>query len=168
MGSCQPMGGELLFPEPWMNQDDVCPQPSQGGKGCGGKEVCIPKGSGDYTGPACIRKAGNDVCPADFPNLVEAATGEMDGRTCNACQCAVDGVTCSGGEYTIYDMDNCAGGTSTVNSMNCVNVSQYLDGDTGAIELTTAAQPAGGACEESGGEPMGSVTPVGDVTFCCK
>lgn len=167
MGSCQPSGGDLMFPEPWMNQDDVCGQPIAGA-GCGNKQVCVPKGGGDYNGPVCIRKMGMDVCPPDYQNLVEVATGGTDDRTCNACQCAVSGVTCSGGEYTIYDQDNCAGANVTVNSMNCVDVTQHLDGNSGAIDTTMMPTAAGGTCAESGGEPMGSVTPDATVTFCCK
>jgi hypothetical protein len=169
MGSCPPSGGELIFSEPWMNQDDVCGQPIQGGKGCGGKKACVPRGSGDYSGPVCIRKAGNDDCPAAYPNEVDVATGEMDDRACNACQCAASDVTCSDGAYTVYNSDGCAAGDmNVVDSMNCVNVSSQLDKGTGSMKLTTPPQAEGGSCTESGGEPTGSVTPQGETTFCCE
>jgi hypothetical protein len=169
-GSCEPSGGALMFPEPWMNQDDVC-GPIKSGTGCGNKKACVPKGTGDYAGPVCIRKAGPGTCPAAYPNEVLAATGEVDDRACNACQCEVSGVTCSDGIYTVYNSNGCdpnTSSTSEVDSMSCVDVSDELDNGTGSIELTTAPQAEGGSCAESGGEPMGSVTPQGETTFCCQ
>jgi hypothetical protein len=168
MGACQPSGGELMFSEPWMNRDDVCGQAIGGGKGCGNKKACVPKGDGDYNGPICVRKTGMNMCPQLFPNAVEVATGGTDDRACAACQCAVSGVTCSGGAYTVYDQDACGGVTATVNSMNCVDVMQLLDGNSGSIEATELPQAAGGTCAQSGGEPTGSVTPDDTVTYCCK
>jgi hypothetical protein len=166
-GSCQPAGGDLMILEPWMYQDDVCGKPIVG-KGCGNKQVCVPKGDGDYNGPVCIRKTGTDMCPPNFPDPVTVATGGTDDRACNACQCAVNGVTCSGGTYTVYDQDACGGGNVTVSSMNCVEVTQQLDGNSGSIKATALPQAAGGACTESGGEPTGSVTPDEVVRFCCQ
>lgn len=166
-GSCPPSGGALMFPEPWANQDDVCGQPIGGGSGCAGGQVCVPSGAGDYSGPVCIRKMGQHACPAGFPTKIEAATGENDDRACNACQCGVSGVTCTGGGYTVHDQDNCGGSNVAVNAMACVVVTNQLDGDTGAISGTTPA-PANGTCAPSGGEASGSVMPQGVVTFCCK
>jgi hypothetical protein len=166
-GACPASGGALLNPEPWANQDDVCGQPLPGGGGCAGSEVCVPKGGGDYNGPICIRKMGQDACPAGFQTAVEAATGAIDDRSCNACQCDVSGVTCAGGSYTVSDTDNCASPSVMINSMNCVNVTTEFDNNTGSIKASPPT-PAGGSCTASGGEPSGGVNPQGIVTFCCQ
>jgi hypothetical protein len=166
-GACPPGGGALLASDLWMNQDDVCGLPLAGG-GCSSDQACVPKGSGDYSGPACIRKIGQDACPNTYPNLIEAATSAMDDRMCNACDCAVSGVICAGGGYTVYDQDGCMGAsTANVNSMNCVDVTAQLDNSTGSINAVVP-QPINGSCSPSGGQPSGSVTPQGVVTYCCN
>lgn len=170
-GTCPPTGGMLMNPDPWENQDDVCGQPIPGGGGCNGKDVCIPKGTGDYNGPVCIRKMGDDQCPGDFPNRIEAATEIADDRDCNACTCeAATGTTCMGGGYTIFEEDGCNDNDPkvTINNMMCTSVTQLLDNTTGSIEANPP-QPMGGSCMADGGEPTGSATPMGEmVTFCCK
>jgi hypothetical protein len=166
-GSCPVGGGAQLNPDPWVNRDDVCGVGAQIGGGCGGSQVCIPRGGGDYMGPVCIRKMDQDTCPPSYPTPIEAATGEMDGRMCEGCDCAVSGVTCTGGSYTVYNQDNCTDEPTPINSMNCVNVSNQLDSNTGSIKANTPT-PAGGMCTPSGGAATGTVMPTGVVTFCCK
>ena len=94
--------------------------------------------------------------------------GGTDDRACNACTCVVSGTTCIGGGYTIYEYDNCQGGnTMNLTSVNCVDVSDQLDDSTGAIKANSV-QATGGTCSPAGGEPTGTVTKTGVVTYCCE
>lgn len=169
-GMCPGSGGAVMGAEPWMNQEDVCGAMTTGGEGCGNQMACVPKGGGAYTGPVCIRQNGGAPCPAAFPNTIAAAMGEMDNRGCTACQCgAPTNVTCTGGSYTIYDIDACMGNMNQViDSMVCADVTTLLDNNTGSFLLTTAPQATGGMCAPSGGQPTGGVVPQGPVTICCK
>jgi hypothetical protein len=168
MGACPPSGGLLNASPLWANQDDVCGGVAPVGGGCAGTDVCVARGAGDYTGPACIRSAGSKTCPAEWSEEIEVAAGGSDGRSCSACQCGVSGAACSGGSYELYDTDQCDGVESIeMTSSSCVNISSLFDFGTGSV-LPTSPQAVGGSCSPSGGAPTGSVTPQEVITFCCQ
>jgi hypothetical protein len=169
-GACPPSGGAVMMTELFENQNDFCGGTMTGGGGCNNpQQVCVPRGSGDYNGPVCIRKEGSAMCPPQWGNTpIEMAETGDDNRTCSDCACDVSGVTCTMGSYTLYDFDDCDGNTTiTVNSMNCVNATQILDSDTGSVKPTLPVAQ-NGTCQATGGEPMGSVELDSPITVCCK
>jgi hypothetical protein len=167
-GSCATSGGALTATDPWETRVAVCEIAGPFGGGCAGG-VCAPVGNGDYDGPACIARAGEEPCPAGWPAQTIVYADFTDDRQCGACACgAPSGTTCSGGSYTIYDFDGCAGGnTVVVDSASCVNVSDQWEMSTGSAELTPPVA-AGGTCQASAGAPTGAVTGLGPRTICCQ
>ena len=167
-GTCATSGGALLATDPWETRVAVCELGGPFGGGCA-DGVCAPVGSGDYDGPACITRPGEEPCPAGWPAQTIVYADFTDDRQCGACACgAASGSTCIGGSYTIYDFDGCAGGnTEVVDSTTCVDVSDQWEMSTGSA-VGTPAIAAGGACQASGGAPTGAVTGLGPRTICCQ
>ncbi|MEJ7730688.1 MAG: hypothetical protein WKG00_15905, partial [Polyangiaceae bacterium] len=167
-GSCATSGGALVTTDPWQTRVAVCELAGPFGGGCA-DGVCAPVGSGNYDGPACIGRPGEEPCPAGWPTQTIVYGDFIDDRQCGTCACgAASGSTCSGGSYTIFDLDGCAGpNTVVVDSTTCVDISDQWEMFSGSAEGTPAVA-AGGSCQSSGGAPTGQVTGLGPRTLCCQ
>lgn len=167
-GTCAPDGGELGVTAPWLTRVAACEVAAPFGGGCAGG-VCAAAGSGDYDGPACIGRSGEEPCPAGWPTQTIVYADAVDDRQCAACVCgAATPSTCTGGSYTIYDLDGCNdANTIVVDSTACVNVSDQWELMTGSA-LATPPVAAGGSCAASGGAATGEVVGMMPRTFCCQ
>lgn len=165
-GSCPPSGGTPTnSPALFQGVVDVCGN-SRAGGGCGSGQACVARATGVYTGYLCIRKAGNDSCPAGWGTQpIAGYTGGTDQRNCTACQCTPP-ASCSPGVYTFYDADGCGGSTIDVGG-SCTNVTSLMDHGTWGAMLS-AAPAISGSCTPSGGQPTGGVVGQNPVTFCCQ
>jgi len=148
---------------------DVCGAPLVGGGGCGADSLCVPKAVAPYDSAACIRKFGVDVCPTGWNDEHQVYSGADDVRSCSACSCAPDdgSVTCSGTVYTAYDTNQCSGGSATVTSNQCTNLSGLADLYSWSMRLTSTPTASGGTCSASGGDSQGAIITTGPATFCC-
>ncbi len=159
--SCQASGGGATVPPLWSDEHHVCQLPNPGG-GCGSGSVCIAK-------QGCVRQTGPQTCPSGWTQAVHTYQSAVDTRDCSNCTCASVSF-CTGAKFTVYDDDNCAGGTNPnldVAGSNCVSVQNLLDEWTGSYRAF--AGTLGGSCQPmGGGQPTGSVTPSGAVTLCCR
>jgi hypothetical protein len=166
-GSCQATSTKQEK-DPFGGITDVCGAPLAGGGGCG-SGVCVPKTAAPYDSGACIRKSGIVACPTGWSDEHDLFEDGDDQRTCTECSCAPDvaSISCEGTVYTGYDYNNCTGGTRTVSSTSCQNISAVADLQTWSLRLTTKPTPSGGQCTVVGGTPAGSVVTTGDATYCC-
>jgi hypothetical protein len=164
-GSCPPSGVSFPNTAPWATQVDVCLEPAAGA-GCDRGLVCVPAAGPDY-GEACVLKSGDDACPASHPNESALHDGVLDDRGCNACTCTVQGASCTGGHYVVFNSDGCSPDPNNAAvSGPCLAVTGILDDGTGSVQAH-AGTPANGACAAGGGTPFGSVVPTGPATLCC-
>ncbi len=159
-GTCTPSVATLLPSITWSDQIQSC-SPSVAPTSCGsGGDKCLPA----TTGPnfnVCISQSGDVACPAG-PYGVRTlgyAGAPTDTRGCGSCSCgAPSGISC-GGSWVNYGVNTCSGG-GTPNGLNdCVA--------TNGVSSEYIPNPSGGWCTPSNGDPTGSVTPTGPVTFCC-
>ena len=117
--------------------------------------------------------AGTPGCPDAWPTPYTQPhvfyDGVADGRGCSACACGVaEGGACSA-EIWIYGDGACATVASyavTVGSgaPACVDT---LPGAALGSKSASAPVYVAGACQPSGGAPVGSAEPSGPTTFCC-
>jgi hypothetical protein len=167
-GSCQPSVSDFQNKETWGGKIAACA--TTAGGGCGQGSACVPK-SPTPTQSLCIRKDGEEACPAGFAATTVGYKGGTDTRGCEPCSCESN-ATCTGGTYAFLDNDNCqppgTGNSQNVNIDNatCRNVSNQLDFGSWSVQANPPMP--GGSCAPSGGQPTGAVMPDGAVTFCCK
>lgn len=124
----------------------------------------------------CVSKHGayddyTMACPPEYPNMYHFSLDYDDSRGCAPCKCgAPEGSTCSS-LISVYADNQCSMteqlGSITVSSAApmCLNL------PPGAPLGSKAASPPlykPGTCEPSGGDPTGTVTPFGPMTFCCQ
>ena len=119
----------------------------------------------------CAFHSGDVPC-VDFGSYQErhvVYAGYDDTRSCSACTCGPPaGGRCST-ELSIYADDACASVPSYAVTIDSSQPYCY-DLVAGAALGSKSATPptySPGACQPSGGEPMGAATPVGASTFCC-
>ncbi|MCB9588489.1 MAG: hypothetical protein H6718_23980 [Polyangiaceae bacterium] len=165
-GSCQPQGGAQVDTNLFQGMVDICGDATPPGGGCGAQQSCVPRAAADYAGYICVSKAGEQDCPSGWNLRRVASANGSDARTCSACSCAPN-TTCSPGTYKVYDLNDCGGDDSTVNSSSCKNLDGPMDFGFWSMRRSSLATP-GGACTPSGGMPGGQVTLTGTQTFCCR
>ena len=153
---------------------DACPFYFGSTNGCTDGDVCAEPGGGDYDGALCVQKPGDIAeCPADFPTRLLVFKGATEGRSCSDCGCAPDiaSITCAGGSYKVWDDNGCNGcaicaAETYVDSTNCKDLTDWADNSR--ISIRAQTPPAlGGACNPTGGTPVGAVLTDSPVTFCC-
>jgi hypothetical protein len=159
--SCPASGGAATIGDMWNNEHHACQLPSAGG-GCNANEVCVPKQS-------CVRQAAALACPLDWSKALATFSSATDTRDCSMCTCDETPVSCSGGEFVVSDDNACMGGTNpdvTISGNSCVSLQNLLDQSSGSYRAVAGTLM--GNCTPQGGQPTGSVTPSGPVTFCCR
>lgn len=109
------------------------------------------------------------ACPATWPNALAAFDGGTDSRGCSACSCDGSAVSCSQGNFTIYD-DNVCGtggvGSLDITGTSCVNTRDYIDYDSASYRAVAGSLT--GTCAAQDGQPVGSIAMTGEQTFCCR
>jgi len=168
IGACPASGGTVMqTPPPWKRQRDVC-RIGQTGGGCAMGDVCAPRPPEDFEPEVCAVREGDQMCPAGWQKTEIGFSDEDDQRGCLPCQCSSPvGLSCTSGDITIYDDDNCAGDSSTV-AESCVDTSSLIDYTSGSYELNSGVVSGQGSCTASGGEPTGEVVGLLPFTICCR
>lgn len=134
-------------------------------------EICAPVVPPPPPGFAvCIVTSGDRTCPDEFSDRHVFYDHFDDSRMCSACACSTPtGGKCSGAISVFKDAD-CS---SLINSDTITSTAPTFCfslppgtalGSKSAGPLTHTP----GACDASGGEPMGSAEPVEPFTFCCR
>ncbi len=178
-GTCAPSGGQLESTDLWGRWLYACGAPGTTGAGCVAGQSCAAPGTGPYSGTVCIRKSGEQDCPAGWSTKLTGYVDGTDTRGCTPCACKPDptSIACSTGQYTFYDNGDCSScqwwqafcvGSKNVNSTSCVDVTAIASGSDWGAKPTAAPAPTDGACAPSGGTPTGSVKTSGAVTYCCR
>lgn len=167
-GTCQPSGGEPTGGEPSWNQNVKSCRVDAGLGGCEPTKTCVIKPNAPFEERICIGKAGDQTCPSGYTLRNEAFADFDDTRDCSECSCgASTGGSC---KITIQLASDAGSGCTmplaTVETGQCTDLvgNPRISGRTAAI----TTPPSGGSCAVTGGGvPSGSVTPVGQTTFCC-
>jgi hypothetical protein len=165
-GSCTASVVDFPNKDTWSGWIQACTT-KQTGSGCGAGAVCVRKPDSDSS---CIGQPGQHVCPAGWSDRTDAYESATDTRGCTQCTCTA-APTCTGGLYRFYDADSCTNqGTDPavdITGTSCQDVSHLLDQSSWSIRYLVPPI-AGGTCMKGGGMPTGSITPTGEITFCCK
>ena len=168
-GTCMASTSDFPNKSPFQARLDACGTDKKGG-GCGGTQVCVPKGPGAPGERLCVRQQGMNACPpGPWGKPITAYDSANDTRACGACACGAGKAACTDGSYTFYDVDQCMMGGDNpipVNSNACTNVSSLLDG--GTYSVNGQLPQLMGSCAATGGAPGGSVQPQNAVTYCCQ
>jgi hypothetical protein len=136
------------------------------GKACPGGQVCMPKAAAPYQPGVCIKLEGENTCPALFPKQHVFYKSFKDERSCDACTCGDDtGASCT---LTMQFFGNtgCTGAPlAEVPSASCLDI---MGNPTVSGRKAVGMTINQGSCTPSGGQVLGTVTPEGPTTFCCK
>lgn len=106
----------------------------------------------------CIHRAGEQSCPAQYPDKTVVARDYTDDRTCSPCS-ATPAATCAASvfTYSTFTAGSCGGSGSQVNVGDCTLNAAGL----GMANATAVA------CKVDGGVATGGIAPVDVTTFCC-
>lgn len=137
----------------------TCSVGGTNGKGCESAGTCVANTGLANAEHTCIKKPGHEVCPGDWPLALYAFESFVDDRTgCTPCSCSAK---CEGGTFTVYSDANCTTGAQPVDMVGqCISTGGVFGGG-----VKMAAPTA--TCTTTGGQMMGSVTPMNETTFCC-
>ncbi|MCL4751557.1 MAG: hypothetical protein KJ015_15395 [Myxococcales bacterium] len=170
-GACNPLPTQNVVPPlVWNERARACGGAQLGG-GCGAG-VCAPVPEAPY-GALCVAKAGDDACPAGYPQKLSYYQGANDTRGCTPCNCgSPQGAACPGG-VELWTNSQCSADPVSITQVGaCASLppdptpppppyqtsrSMFYDGQP----------PFGGSCSASGGLVSGSATPTSPVTICC-
>jgi hypothetical protein len=136
--------------------------------GCMGGEVCVATTSARSQ---CVVQSGSSLaCPATYTVSHDVGGSVVDSRACGGpCECgAPTGTTCTEMTWTFYGMQNCKGGSGTINlDGNCDTTGVLGTGQTLSYQYT--ATPAGATCGTATSTPSagGSVSLMDPETLCC-
>jgi hypothetical protein len=171
-GTCASSGGTpSVQAAGWQNLARACGDPITTGVGCNVNQVCLPKPAAPFEGGICIRQDGEaPVCPpGGFANKHVFHTGFTDTRGCAGCSCSgAAGGSC---EITVQVHSNAECTSQIANlvagaSGACANLTQS-NPEVHGRKATVTKPPTGSTCTPAGGQPTGTATPTGAVTFCC-
>ncbi|AKT39108.1 uncharacterized protein CMC5_032550 [Chondromyces crocatus] len=174
-GTCA-VGTEAQLVEalPWRHTVRTCTSSLPTGLGCAQPgHVCAARPPVVDGTPAiddtttCILKEGADACDTGWTHIdLQLYDGGEDGRSCTACGCNLDAITCTGGNVQAYDNNNCSGDNRSVSTPTCTNITDLRDWDTLGFRSEVGTLTGNVAC--TGGEGQGAVAPEGPTKLCCQ
>lgn len=112
----------------------------------------------------CVYAEGELACPeGDFGSRSVIYLDYVDDRDCGVCGC--EGSYSCGGAVAVYTSDaGCNGPAFPANIGSCSDdASMVSAAEVGVLDISSTT-----ACEVSGGEEIGEVTPTIPVTVCCR
>jgi len=135
--------------------------------------TCLPTAEPPPPGfRQCIMYNRDDdpQCPAEYPDKFVFYGDLTDTRDCTACECSQTEPSECVASLSIYEQPSCMGwilstmvGSAAAGCHDMASPSVQL----GSMEATWLTnQP--GACEASGGVPVGEAKPLDPRTFCCQ
>lgn len=165
-GMCLSQPPKQTHIDPWLTEVHVCAAPLLANAACPSGE-CVSGGNAGYTGAPCVQKAGDQLCPGDWPAKTLAYAAANDQRACNACGCAMPMTTCGINPlFTIFDGDGCAASSTTFGFGECADVSFYVSDGKFSLKPPAIVPDTTYVC--GGGNPAGKVIPSDPTTICCK
>lgn len=148
---------------PWKDVAQVCPAygASTGG-GCMTNQFCVPRAKVPFESYICVNTAGDLSCNGEYGRKLITYDSAQDSRGCTGCGCDAE-AQCSGYSATLDSGATCNdGGGPSIGFDTCAPVTM----DTRTVKLGTLTWQVTKKVL-SGGDPMGSVTPTNQRTFCC-
>lgn len=156
---CQQMKTTELPEVPWDASIRSCKLPDDP-LPCGDDGVCMPDAPAGFEAGACIYAEGDLPCPAGpYATKHGYYSGVEDARSCSNCTCGQGTTTCTA-TMQVFDGANCGGNQVADAPANvCTPATGASVGlnFTGESSCPVATAP----------EPMGTVAPMGEFTFCC-
>lgn len=137
---------------------------TKAGRGCPGSQVCLPRPSGAFA--LCATKAGQNACPAGYPQARRAGASATDTRTCSGCAC---GAAPCAGEVKLYDSTGCSGAPSlTLTSTPAPGTCAARTNAAFTARGYTTTITGGGCSVTTPPTAGGSLTFTAEQTICCK
>lgn len=159
-GVCQPLVEEQIPPPGWNAAIRTC-ELVETPMACMDGGVCLPTPPEGFESTWCLSRIGDESCPAGpYTEKQLFHTGVEDDRDCSNCTCGTSAQDCTAAVLEVFSEPDCGGEPSgTVEGTQCTAV---------VGESFTRSQPNAETCAVvASPEPEGSITPVGEVTFCC-
>ncbi len=164
-GGCDPTTETMLPPITVETQIDVC-LPGPGGEACEGG-VCLPEVNAEAR--HCVWAPGELPCPhgTGFSEKLLGYGGYDDMRGCLDCSCSSPEESCRA-SAELYSSADCAAGTQSgvvawEGRGSCVPAIEEVS----SARLVFDPDPQA-TCDPSEPEPVGSVVPREQMTFCCS
>jgi hypothetical protein len=132
------------------------------------EEICAPAVEPGFA--QCLVRDGDRECPGPHYTVKHLFYGGLaDTRECTPCACgAPSGSTCTAFVSAFKDgacSSPVVAGTVDATDPVCLDVAP--SGQALGSKLATAPVYAPGACQVSGGEPVGAALPADPSTYCC-
>lgn len=172
-GSCAPVEPPvpLNHTSSWSSLARACTF-DPGGECAAQGEVCSPWSSPPEGFRLCVAHPGDVDCPGvgGYVDRHVAYEGIDDTRGCTPCACGAPAGSGCSALISVFEDGACSApdlvvaATVTAAGSSCFDVP--LGSTLGSKSASVVAYTPG-ACEPSGGEPMGSAEPALPVTFCC-
>ncbi|AKT39107.1 hypothetical protein [Chondromyces crocatus] len=167
-------GAQLVDARPWRHTVRTCTSSLPTGLGCAQPDhVCAARPPVVDGTPAiddtttCILKEGTDACEPGWTTIdLQLYVSGEDGRSCAACGCNLDAITCTGGNVQAYDNLDCTGDNRSVSSSGCTNITDLRDWDSLGFRGTPGTLSGNVTC--TGGEGQGAVVTEGPTKLCCR
>jgi hypothetical protein len=182
MWNAAPPGGGACFPITtgtvsvpsvvWAERARSCGGLTDIGDGCGGG-LCVPRPQIPFAEPVCVYRAGDQSCPAAYPDKALYFQSADDTRSCTSCGCGTPTGTSCGGTLQLYTDNNC----------NVDEVTLSTVGQCAALPPDPTPPPPpyfslrsmkytggsnnGGSCASQASNRTGTVNAISPVTFCC-
>ncbi len=126
--------------------------------------VCDGGSCYDAEQTLCVFAEGETACPeGDFRQRSVVYRDYVDDRGCGGCGC--EGSYSCGGAVRVHTSDSSCNGPSVSVSMGACSGAPLT---VSAAEIVVLDISSTTACEVSGGEEIGEVTPTIPVTVCCR
>ena len=131
-------------------------------------EICAPAAEPGFT--QCLARDGDRECPGPYYTVKHVFYGALaDTRECTSCACgAPSGSTCTAFVSAFNDgacLSPVVAGTVDASGPACHDI--LPSGQALLSKLATEPVYAPGACQVSGGEPVGEALAVEPSTYCC-
>jgi hypothetical protein len=130
-------------------------------------EVCAPAAVPGFS--QCLVQNGDQECPGAYAVKHLFYKGLTDTRSCTSCACSAPmGGTCTG-IVTVFKDGSCSSlavaGVIDATGSACFDV--LPSGQALGSKLAEEPTYVHGACQVSGGEPVGEAAPADPLTYCC-
>jgi hypothetical protein len=165
-GKCAPAPSKTVTPVTYAAQGRSCLPAVALGGGCAAG-ACAARPAAPFG--MCVAKAGDQPCPAGFPQKHLAGTGTTDTRDCSACGCSTTG-SCGNAKLTLYEDSSC---DPTSGKAILPLVADDKCDPANETKATTyqayvySADLLNVACAPTASVASGAVSLVGARTVCC-
>ena len=153
----------------WARGYVACDGRTAGEGECDASQICVPRPGFGFNAGICHSRAGDEVCPVDFPNKLLLHSGFADSRKCpQTCDCMGVDAAC---EVTVfrYGSPGCSDQIAMVDvpsgTEQCV---APFSSSTQSLTLGSRRIVDSGRCVGEDLSVEGAVSETGTVTVCCN